>query len=107
MRSIMRHRANLVAAAAEQVQLMQKALQQMNILLHHVVSDLDGQTGLRILDAIIAGERDPQPSRRTGRSLPTSEETRIRFSKLRSSGAAHDHGFQDGDSVRQPNTGVR
>jgi transposase len=60
MRSIMRHRGNLVAAAAEQVQLMQKALQQMNILLHHVVSDLDGETGLRILDAIIDGERDPK-----------------------------------------------
>lgn len=60
MRSIMRHRGNLVAAAGEQVQLMQKALQQMNILLHHVVSDLDGETGLRILNAIVAGERDPQ-----------------------------------------------
>src|SRR5881296_2006336 len=60
MRSMMRHRGNLVAAAGEQVQLMQKALQQMNILLHHVVSDLDGETGLRILDAIVAGERDPQ-----------------------------------------------
>lgn len=60
MRSIMRHRGNLVSAAAEQVQLMQKALQQMNILLHHVVSDLDGATGLRILDAIISGERDPK-----------------------------------------------
>jgi transposase len=60
MRSIMRHRSNLVASAAEQVQLMQKALQQMNIQLHHVISDLDGQTGLRILDAILAGERDPK-----------------------------------------------
>ncbi len=60
MRSIMRHRANLVASASGQIQLMQKALQQMNILLHHVVSDLDGQTGLRILDAIVAGERDPK-----------------------------------------------
>lgn len=60
MRSIMRHRSNLVASAAEQVQLMQKALQQMNIQLHHVVSDLDGQTGLRILDAILAGERNPR-----------------------------------------------
>ena len=60
MRTIMRHRANLVASAGQQLQLMQKALQQMNILLHHVVSDLDGQTGLKILDAIIAGERDPK-----------------------------------------------
>jgi transposase len=60
MRSVMRHRSNLVAAAAQQVQLMQKALQQMNIQLHHVISDLDGQTGLRIVDAILAGQRDPQ-----------------------------------------------
>ncbi len=37
MRSVMRHRANLVSSAAQQVQLMQKALQQMNILLHLVV----------------------------------------------------------------------
>jgi transposase len=60
MRSIMRHRANLVSAAGQQVQLMQKALQQMNVLLHQVVSDLDGETGLRILDAIVAGQRDPE-----------------------------------------------
>jgi len=39
---------------------MQKALQQMNLHLPHVVSDLDGETGLRILDAILAGERDPE-----------------------------------------------
>jgi len=38
---------------------MQKALQQMNVHLHHAVSDLDGVTGLRILDAILSGERDP------------------------------------------------
>jgi hypothetical protein len=39
---------------------MQQALNQMNIHLHHAVSDLNGETGLRILDAILAGERDPQ-----------------------------------------------
>ena len=60
MRSYLRHRGNLVGAAAEQVQHMQKALQQMNILLHHVVSDLDGDTGLRIIDPILAGERNPE-----------------------------------------------
>lgn len=60
VRALVRHRAGLIAAAAEQVQLMQKALQQMNILLHHVVSDLDGATGLRILDAILEGQRDPE-----------------------------------------------
>jgi transposase len=39
---------------------MQKALQQMNVHLHHVVSDINGVTGLRILDAILGGERDPK-----------------------------------------------
>ena len=59
VRALVRHRGHLIAAAAEHVQLMQKAFQQMNILLHHVISDLDGATGLRIVDAILAGERDP------------------------------------------------
>lgn len=60
VRSLVRHRQNLSQQCGQQVQHMQKALQQMNIHLHHVVSDLNGQTGLRILDAIVAGERDPQ-----------------------------------------------
>jgi transposase len=38
---------------------MQKALDQMNLQIHHVISDLDGTTGLAIMDAILAGERDP------------------------------------------------
>ncbi len=38
---------------------MQKALDQMNLQLHHVISDITGQTGLAIVDAILAGERDP------------------------------------------------
>ena len=60
LRTLMRHRSNLVAQKGQQVQHMQRALQQMNILVHHVVSDLDGDTGLRIVDAMIAGERSPQ-----------------------------------------------
>jgi transposase len=60
VRSLMRHRQNLAQHCGQQVQHMQKALQEMNVHLHHVVSDLNGQTGLRILDAILAGERDPQ-----------------------------------------------
>jgi hypothetical protein len=56
----MRHRDNLVASCGREVQHMQKALQQMNVHLHHAVSDLDGATGLRILDAIVAGKRDPE-----------------------------------------------
>jgi transposase len=58
LRSFMRHRQNLVDSCGREVQHMQKALQQMNVHLHHAVSDLVGATGLRILDAIIAGERD-------------------------------------------------
>ena len=38
---------------------MQKSLDQMNLQIHHVISDLAGTTGLAIMDAILAGERDP------------------------------------------------
>jgi transposase len=60
VRSLMRHRENLVQSCGQAVQHMQKALQYMNVHLHHAVSDLTGGTGLRILDAILAGERDPK-----------------------------------------------
>ncbi len=59
VRSLLRHRGTLVAEAAAHVQHMQKSLIQMNLQLHHVLSDLSGQSGLAILDAILAGERDP------------------------------------------------
>ena len=39
---------------------MQKALTQMNITLQHVVSDVTGETGMAIMRAMLAGERDPQ-----------------------------------------------
>jgi hypothetical protein len=45
--------------AAAHVQHMQKALTQMNVQIHHVLSDITGQSGLAILDALIAGERNP------------------------------------------------
>lgn len=60
LRTLMRHRGNLIEARGQQVLHMQRSLDQMNVHLHHVVSDLDGETGLRILDAILAGERNPQ-----------------------------------------------
>lgn len=59
LRSYRRQRALLIQGAARHIQHMQKALQQMNLLLHHVVADISGLTGLRILRAILAGERDP------------------------------------------------
>lgn len=58
LRAYMRQRSRLVADAARQVQHMQKALMEMNLQLHHVLSDITGETGMRILRAIIAGERD-------------------------------------------------
>ena len=60
LRTLTRQRAELVAASASHQQQMQKALIQMNVQLHRVVSDIDGDTGLRIIEAIVAGERDPQ-----------------------------------------------
>lgn len=58
LRSYMRQRETLVQDAAGQVQHMQKAMTQMNLQLHHVISDLVGVTGLAIVRAILAGERD-------------------------------------------------
>ena len=45
--------------ASAHVQHMQTALMQMNLQLHHVVTDITGVTGLAIIRAIVAGERDP------------------------------------------------
>ncbi len=58
LRAYLRHRADLVQHRAAHVQHMQKALQQMNILLPQVVSNIMGETGMAILRAIVAGERD-------------------------------------------------
>lgn len=60
LRSYWRHRDTLVRYAASHVQHMHKALEQMNVQLHKVISDVTGVTGLRILEAILAGERDPK-----------------------------------------------
>src|SRR5438132_1566846 len=42
------------------IQHIQKALNEMNLHLHHVLTDISGQSGVAILDAILAGERDPK-----------------------------------------------
>src|SRR5271165_1080656 len=60
LRTLQRHRKNLVESAAMWVQHMQKALNEMNLHLHHVLSDISGLSGMAILDAILAGERDPR-----------------------------------------------
>jgi transposase len=58
LRSLVRHRDSLIQAASSHVLRMQKALDQMNLQIHHVISDITGITGLRIMEAILAGERD-------------------------------------------------
>ena len=59
LRSYLRQRAMLVTYAAQHIQHMQKALTQMNVKLQHVVSDITGVTGLAIIRALVAGQRDP------------------------------------------------
>jgi len=58
VRAFLRHRESLRQMACTHVLHMQKALDQMNLQLHHVISDITGQTGLAIVDAILGGERD-------------------------------------------------
>ena len=59
LRAYLRHRAMLLDYRAAHIQHMQKALQQMNVQLPQVLTDITGTTGLAIIRAIVAGERDP------------------------------------------------
>ena len=60
VRSLVRYRDSLVQLSAVHLLHMHKALDQMNLQLHHVISDLGGKTGMAIVEAILGGERDPQ-----------------------------------------------
>lgn len=60
LRAYLRQRAMLISYAAKHIQHMQKALEQMNVKLTEVISDITGQTGMKIIRAIIAGERSPK-----------------------------------------------
>ncbi|WP_130425590.1 IS110 family transposase [Edaphobacter modestus] len=59
VRTLWRHRGSLLQMAAEHTQHIQKSLSLMNLQIHHVLSDITGASGLAILDAILAGNRDP------------------------------------------------
>jgi len=59
IRSLWRHRKSLVQMAAEHIMHMHQALSKMNLQLHHVLSQITGLSGQKILDAVLAGERDP------------------------------------------------
>ena len=58
-RTLWRHRSNLVAEASSVIQRMQKVLTEMNVQLSNVLSDVSGLSGMKIIGAILEGERDP------------------------------------------------
>jgi len=58
-RTLWRHRSNLVGEASSAIQRMQKALTEMNVQLHNVLSDISGVSGMAMIQAILKGERDP------------------------------------------------
>lgn len=60
LRSLVRNRRNLTESRSKQIHLMQKALEQMNVKLTQVVSDITGVTGISIIREIIEGEREPK-----------------------------------------------
>ena len=59
LRTLLRHRAQLLEHRSPHIQHIQKALLQMNVQLSQALSDVTGETGLAIIRAIVAGERDP------------------------------------------------
>jgi transposase len=60
LRAYLRQRGLLVEEAARHIQHMQKSMEQMNVKLEKVLSDITGVTGMLIIDAILEGERDPE-----------------------------------------------
>lgn len=58
IRSLLRHRDNMIKISSKHIQHIQKSLTQMNLHIHNVIRDITGLTGLAILDAILSGERN-------------------------------------------------
>jgi transposase len=71
-RTLWRHRGNLVAEAASVIQRMQKVMTELNIQLSNVLSDLSGVSGMKIITAILKGERDPWEFGRLSRARSKS-----------------------------------
>lgn len=74
LRSLARQRNQKVRDQAQTLNRMQKAMSQMNVQLANVISDISGVTGMKILRAIVDGERDPQ-------QLASLSDRRIKASK--------------------------
>ncbi|HME31644.1 MAG TPA: IS110 family transposase [Terriglobales bacterium] len=77
VRALWRHRGSLIQMAAEHIMHIQKALDQMNLQVHRVLTEITGLSGLRILDAILAGERDPLTLARLCHSRVKSSESTV------------------------------
>lgn len=60
LRALIRERNTMVAQRSDWIRRIQKSLDQMNVCVHHAVSDITGVTGMAIIRAIVDGERDPQ-----------------------------------------------
>lgn len=84
LRSYLRQREILTCAASQQIQHMQHALTEMNVQLANVIRDISGETGLRIIDAILAGQRDSQ-------ELAALKDPRIRATRQELAKALHGH----------------
>jgi len=84
LRSYLRHRETLIQSAATTINRMQKALVQMNLQLHVVISDIAGATGLRILRDIVNGQTDP-------RHLATHRDARCQASEAEIAAALTGH----------------
>lgn len=77
LRALSRQREMLLKYQSQHIQHMQKALLQMNIQLANVITDLAGETGQRIIRAIVAGERDPATLARLRHARIRASETEI------------------------------
>jgi transposase len=60
LRAYTRHRQTLIEDSARQIQRMQKALDLMNVQIHHVIADLTGKTGMAIVRDIVSGNHEPE-----------------------------------------------
>jgi transposase len=99
IRAYWRLRARLVEQRSEQIQLMHKALEQMNVQLHKVLRDVSGVSGLAIIRAMLAGQRDPKILASLVKGpVKNDQETFIRA--LEGTWAQH-HLFTLGDAVAQ------
>ena len=76
LRAMIRERSMMIEQRSDWVRRMQKSLDQMNVCVHHAVSDITGVTGLAIIRAIVDGERDPKTlaRMRDRRCLKSEEE---------------------------------